>query len=87
MSEKQKKITVNGVEYTLQKVSPREWLRLKERCKGKNGLPIEEKTYTEVLEHIVVTPKKKLDDFEDFAEVEEVVTTAIRFQLGRTAEE
>ena len=83
----QQKINVNDTEYTLQKIKPREWLRLKERCKNKHGQPNEEKMYEEVLEHIVVSPKKKLDDFEDMADLEGVVAAAIRFQLGRTAEE
>lgn len=83
----QKKVTINGTEYTLQKVTPREWLRMRDRCKNKHGQPIEERMYDEVLEHIVVHPKKKLDDFIDLQELEELVAAAIRFQRGVTDEE
>lgn len=83
----QKKVTINGTEYTLQKVTPREWLRMRDRCKNKHGQPIEERMYDEVLEHIVVHPKKKLDDFTDLQELEELVAAAIRFQRGVTDEE
>lgn len=83
----QKKVTINGTEYTLQKVTPREWLRMRDRCKNKHGQPIEERMYDEVLEHIVVHPKKKLDDFTDLQELEELVAAAIRFQRGATDEE
>lgn len=80
---KQKKIAINNIEYTLQKVLPREWLKIKDRCTNRYGQPIEEKLYDEVLEHIVVAPKVKLDDFEDMAVVEELVTAATQFQLGK----
>lgn len=78
----QKKVTIGDTEYTLQKVLPREWLRMRDRCKNRYGQPIEEKLYSEVLQHIVVDPKKKLDDFDNVRELEEVVTAAIRFQRG-----
>jgi hypothetical protein len=83
---KQTKVMINGSEYTLQKLLPREWLRLRERCKNKSGQPVEEKLYDELLEHIVVSPKKHLDDFEDMAELEELMAEAVRFQLGRDIE-
>lgn len=83
----QKKVTISGTEYTLQKVTPREWLRMRDRCKNKHGQLIDERMYDEVLEHIVVHPKKKLDDFTDLQELEELVAAAIRFQRGVTDEE
>jgi len=83
----QEKVTINGTEYTFQKVLPREWLRMRDRCKNKHGQPIEEKLYEEVLKHIVVSPKKTLDDFTDVAELEAVVEAAVRFQRGVTDDE
>lgn len=83
----QEKVTINGTEYTFQKVLPREWLRMRDRCKNKHGQPIEEKLYEEVLKHIVVSPKKTLDDFTDVAELEEVVEAAVRFQRGGSDED
>jgi hypothetical protein len=78
----QKKVKVNGVEYTLQKMPAREWIRLRKRC-TKNGNFDEEKFMDEILEHIVVDPKVKLDDFEEYADLEEVVAEAVNFQSGR----
>lgn len=76
-------ITVKDVEYTLQKISPREWLRLKGRCKNKHGQLNEENFYSEILKHIVVNPKVTLDDFDDVADLEAVVAPAVRFQTGK----
>jgi hypothetical protein len=77
-----KKVTVGDTEYTLQKIPAREWVRLRQRC-TKNGNLNEEKFIDEILEHIVVDPKKRLDDFEDYSELEEVVAEAVNFQHGR----
>ena len=60
-----KTVEVNGVEYTLQKVPTNYWYKIKDRSKDKNGNPSEEKLYQEVLEHIVVNPKMKMEDFEE----------------------
>lgn len=83
----QKNETINGKDYTFQKVTPREWLRMKGRSKNKHGQIIEETFYSEILKHIVVSPKITLDDFEDVKEMEEVVAAAVRFQTGKTEEE
>lgn len=82
----QKKITVNETEYTLQKVMPREWLRMKDRSKNKHGQVVEENFYSEILKHIVVSPKKSLDDFTNMSEVDEIVKAAARFQTGSDEE-
>ncbi|WP_431180835.1 hypothetical protein [Bacillus luti] len=39
--------------------------------------------YTAVLENIVVQPKVTLDDFDNSAELDDVVLSAIRFQQGK----
>lgn len=82
----QKKITINEKEYTLQKVMPREWLRMKDRSKNKHGQVVEENFYSEILKHIVVDPKKSLDDFTNMNEVDELVKAAARFQTGSNEE-
>lgn len=83
----QKTNTVNEIEYTYQKVSPREWLRMKGRCKNKHGQINDETFYTEILKHIVVNPKVTLDDFDDVKHLEDVVAAAVRFQQGKTEED
>ncbi|MEK4026294.1 hypothetical protein ABZ756_13790 [Mammaliicoccus sciuri] len=78
----QKTITINEKEFTLQKVFPVEWLKIRDRCKNKFGVPSEEKTYKEVLAHIVVSPKMKIEDFDDWGELDELVKEAVNFQQG-----
>jgi len=84
---KEKKQTVQGVEYTFQKLPPRQWVRLRDRCKNRFGNIMEETFTSEVLEHIVIDPKTTLDDFDEWEAAQEVVNAAITFQLGRAAEE
>jgi hypothetical protein len=74
-----KVIKVFGTEYTLQKVAVREWLKMRKRCKVEGELD-DELFYDEILNHIVVNPKKSIDDFESTEELEEVMKEAITFQ-------
>jgi len=84
---KEKKETIEGVEYTFKKLPPREWARLRDRCKNRHGHIMEENFMSEILEHIVVDPAVKLDDFEDWETAQAVVNAAVSFCLGRAAEE
>ena len=84
MSDKQKQVEVNGNDYTLQKIPPREWVRLRERTKDRMGRINEENFISEILKHVVVDPPGlKMDDFEEYWEVEEVVQEAVSFLQGR----
>ena len=78
----EKKVEIRGVEYTLKKIPPREWARLRDRCKNRFGHIIEEKFLSEIFEHLVVNPKVSLDDFEDWDMCQEVANAALEFQLG-----
>ncbi len=80
----EKKQDIRGVEYTFKKLSSREWARLRDRSKNqRTGHLIEEKFMDEVLEHVVIDPKVKMDDI-DFALAEEIVNAAASFCIGRT---
>ncbi len=79
----QKTVNVFGTDYVLQKVTPREWIRIRSRCKDKNGNLIDETFYSEILEHIVVQPRMTIDDFEEIEELEEVMKEAITFQCTK----
>lgn len=83
---KQKKVTVNGVEYTLQKMPVREALKLRQRWGSKetaSGVD-DEKMADLCLENIVVSPKVKIDEFEDIPALEELIVECINFQyLGK----
>ena len=76
-------VEVNGVKYDLQKLPTRAALQLRSRCKDKGGNPNEIKLYDELLENVVIKPKIKLDDFEDVADLEDLMKEVITFQYGR----
>ena len=83
----QKIVNINGTDFTLQKVPTNFWYKIKDRSKDKNGNPSEEKLYAEVLEHIVVAPKMKMEDFDEVEDLEEVMAAAITFQCKRQTKE
>ena len=83
MPAQTKKVTIEGVEYTFQRIPTREWIRLQERCQDRRGNISTERLASEILEHIVVEPKVKIDDFEIPAVMEEVVAEAYNFQHGK----
>lgn len=75
-----KKVTVDGVEYTLQKLPVRQALQLREQWQP-DGIVDEVKMFDLVLEHFVVQPKKVLEDFgKDVVVVEELVGKALQYQ-------
>ena len=79
-----KELTVSGVKYKLQKLVPSQWLKLRERCKNKTGIGMNDlKLMEEILEHIVVTPKIGIDDL-DWPDLDELTTKAVEFQVGTT---
>lgn len=80
MEFKQKKVMVEGVEYTLQKLPIREALQLRQKWLLPNGGTDELIMSDECLKHIVVMPKVKLDDFEDIITLETLVAECVVFQ-------
>jgi hypothetical protein len=83
---KQKKVTVNGVEYTLQKMPVREALKLRQRWGSKetaSGID-DEKIADLCLENIVVMPKVKIENFDNVEDLTELIKECIDFQyLGK----
>jgi hypothetical protein len=79
----QKKVDVGGVEYTLQMV-PAEWyLDLSEECQNEFGRPNQTKLAKAILENIVISPKKTVNDFTgDLANLMELIKKADRFVKG-----
>ena len=78
----QKTITVGDKDYVLQKLPTRKALEIKQKWLDSNGQIIELNLYDEVLEHIVVNPKKTVDDFDDISELQTLGTEALNFQFG-----
>lgn len=72
---------ISGAEYTFQKVAPRPWLKIMDEY-SRSG-ESNEKLADLAFEHLIVEPRLTVDDFEDFAEVEEVTQAAVRFQRGQ----
>lgn len=72
----------SGTKYSFQKVTPVAWLDIMDEVEA-NKEQQRRKLYGATLENIIVQPKMALEDFEDYAEMEEVVTEAIRFQRGK----
>lgn len=85
MPQKQTQVKVGETTYKLQKVSARDWARLLDRAKNRFGVYSEEQFYDEILKYLVVDPKVSLDDFDDFAEAQQLVKEAVTFQSGSSA--
>lgn len=74
---------INDVEYTFQRLSAMEFVRLKERAVGENGQVLDSKLFQEIAEHIIVEPRVDLEAFGDYEELKEIMETALRFQLNK----
>lgn len=74
-----KTVSVEDVDYTLQKLPVRPGLELRQRCRKGNDVD-DIKFYEQLLEHVVVQPKKKLDDFEDIGHLEKLMKEVIDYQ-------
>ncbi len=90
MSEKKGKqtqttVTVDGETYTIQKVVPSEWMKLKQRCTDRQGRFSEAAFIREIFEHMIVKPRispEAMDEL-DWAVVDELSGAAIDFQTGK----
>lgn len=74
-----KTVKVKDTEYTLQQLPVRAALELRQRVR--DGGDVDDiRFYEELLEHVVVQPKKSLDDFTDVGELEELMKLVIEYQ-------
>lgn len=80
MDFEQKTVTVEGNEYVLQKLPIRKALELRQKWTLPNGITDDVVMYEECLKNIVVSPKKKIEDFQSIAELEELILECIFFQ-------
>jgi hypothetical protein len=80
---KQKQYTSkSGTTYTFQFPGIRSVTKINDRIKNKHGIPQDEKLADEMLEHVIVNPKMKMDDFSSIREFNEVVQEAYKFVNG-----
>lgn len=74
-----KTVSVDGIEYALQKLPVRPGLELRQRAR--DGGDVDDiKFYEELLEHVVIKPKKKLDEFDDIGHLEKLMKSVIEYQ-------
>lgn len=80
----QKKVTTkSGKDYTLQHPGVRNVTKITDRVKNKHGIPSDERLAEEMLQHVIVEPKMRLDDFESYGEMTEIVGKAFAFITGQ----
>lgn len=70
---------INGVEYTFQKLPVMETMKLRQEFLSSTGGFDMSKMAPLVLEHFVVHPKVKIEDFKSLEELDEVVQAAWEF--------
>lgn len=70
-----------GKKYTFQTVLPSKWANIVDTITDKHGKLLNAKAMPSMLDHVIVQPSGlKMDDFEEWSELEEVTTEAFRFQ-------
>lgn len=81
---KQKNFTSkSGKKYLFQFPGIRAVSQISDRVKNKFGVPSDEKSADEILKHVLVDPKMKMEDFgTDIKEFNEVVFAAMQFMNG-----
>jgi len=84
MNFKQKNYTSkSGTEYTFQHPGVRTISKINDASKNKHGVVLEERLSEEILKHVIVVPKLKIDDFTDYTEFSEVINAAYSFVTGQ----
>ena len=78
----QKKVTIGDVEYTFQKLPTKKALEIKQKWLDQNNNIIELTMCEQLLEHVVVNPKRSVDDYDDVSELMTVCIQASNFQYG-----
>lgn len=77
-------VTINEVEYTLQHPGVRAGVQLRDRSKDMNGNIVEEKFYTELMNHVIVSPRVNWDSADEMgnAAFNELMKEASTFLMG-----
>ena len=87
MEFEQKTVEVMGKEYVLQKLPIRKALEIRQKWTLPSGITDDVTMYDECLANIVVSPKVKMEDFEDINELELLVAECVFFQyMAKKAE-
>lgn len=73
----------SGTEYVFQFPGVRAVSKINDASKNKFGVVMEERLADEMLKHVIVSPKLKIDDFPTYKEYSEVINAAYEFISGR----
>jgi len=85
---KQKNFTSkSGKKYVFQHPGVRMVSKINDASKNKHGVMSEERLSEEMLKHVIVDPKMRIDDFTGYREYSEVVNAAYAFISGLDGEE
>ncbi|WP_128102787.1 hypothetical protein [Paenibacillus sp. DCT19] len=71
-----------GNEFLFQHPGVRMVSKINDQSKNKHGVLSEERMSELMLKHVVVQPKRTIDDFDDYSEYMEVVNSAYSFIAG-----
>lgn len=77
------KKTIDGIEYTFQKLSAMEVVRMKERASNEKGILVDSLLFGELAEHVIVKPRIDIEAIDDYEVLKELMETALHFQLGK----
>ncbi|TPG84959.1 hypothetical protein EEL32_15050 [Brevibacillus laterosporus] len=81
---KQKKFTSKaGSTYLFQHPGVRMVSKINDASKNKHGVLMEERLSEEILKHVIVQPKMKIDDFSDYQEYQKTINAAYAFISGQ----
>ncbi|NNV04671.1 hypothetical protein [Brevibacillus sp. MCWH] len=73
--------SASGNKYVFQTVMPSKWAEILDQITDKHGKILNAKAMPAMLEHVVVQPSGlSLNDFEEWAELQEVTQAAFLFQ-------
>ncbi|HBZ80914.1 MAG TPA: hypothetical protein DEP07_11075 [Brevibacillus sp.] len=72
-----------GNTYTFQHPGVRMVSKINDASKNKHGVMMEERLSEEILKHVIVQPKMKIDDFGDYQEYQETINAAYAFISGQ----
>lgn len=81
---KQKNFTSEaGNSYVFQHPGVRMVSKINDASKNKHGVVMEERLSEEILKHVIVQPKMKIDDFSGYPEYQETINAAYAFISGQ----
>lgn len=75
----QKKITVDGIEYTLQNIPLKIFYQLQERNKDEKGNVLVSNLYDYIFKNVIISPKVDWDNFESPERLESLMKEVFSF--------